>query len=129
MVAAIARDSSHADTILAFNENRGIQEVSRSLTNLPANLKFDPKVFNTWPMHDGTRPPLELREEVYPSVDNTSKGARADLEAEKTCIVSLITHLACLGTLGVSIATITVGIAALSVKLPRKFPFRQRKMN
>lgn len=120
VVATIARDSSHADTILAFNENRGIQEVSSSLVNLPANLKFDPKAFNTWPIHDGTRPSLELREEVYPYVDNTAKDMRADLEAEKTCVVSLITHLACLGTLSVSIATITAGIAALSVKISRE---------
>lgn len=111
---------------MAFDEARDIQAVSRNLSNLPPNLKFDPDAFDLGPIHGSTRQLIQLREKEFPYLKNTPEAIRADIEAETSAAMSFIAHLDALGIVGIVVAFILAATAVFSFKLPRTFHHTRR---
>ncbi|KAJ3474571.1 hypothetical protein NLG97_g9784 [Lecanicillium saksenae] len=116
--SSTSRDAEHADKIFAFNEMRGIQDVSPTLSNLPAGLKFEPKAFDLGPMHTSGRQNVVLRERVFPYKDDSEDSIRDDIISERRSIINLLSHFDSLAPLGIGLSVILMLLAVIAAKWP-----------
>ncbi|KAJ6788322.1 hypothetical protein PWT90_10412 [Aphanocladium album] len=116
--SSTSRDSEHADTILAFNDMRGIQEISPSLSNLPAGLRFEPTAFDLGPVHASARQLITLREKSFPYKDDSEDSIRNDIISERRSILSFLGHCDSLGVIGIGLSVVTMLLAVVTAKWP-----------